>query len=164
MPSLVHATLDGDVTSAEHAAGPVRHRDVQGRPAAVHRVHSRGRNDNPLSGQPTVAALAMLVDHVGGLVNHHRRGPSEWTVSSELSLEPDALAQIAAAPDDPVVATARPCGRKGPNALGLCEITHRDSVIATATVRSFYIQAPGHLAKWPTGPTGPLPPGSLAER
>jgi len=125
-----------------------------------------GGMTNPLSGQPTVAALAMLVDHVGGLVNHHRRGPSEWTVSSELSLElaPDALAQIAAAPDDPVVATARSCGRKGPNALGLCEITHRDSVIATATVRSFYIQAPGHLAKWPTGPTGPLPPGSLAER
>ena len=111
-----------------------------------------GGMTNPLSGQPTVAALAMLVDHVGGLVNHHRRGPSEWTVSSELSLElaPDALAQTAAAPDDPVVATARPCGRKGPNALGLCEITHRDSVIATATVRSFYIQAPGHLAKWPT--------------
>ncbi len=37
-------------------------------------------------------------------------------------------------------------------------------MIATATVRSFYIQAPGHLAKWPEGPTGPLPPGSLADR
>jgi hypothetical protein len=91
-----------------------------------------GGMTNPPSGQPTVAALAMLVDHVGGLVNHHPRGPSEWTVSSELSLE------------------------VAPNALG--------SVIATATVRSFYVQAPGHLAKWPTGPTRALPPGSLAER
>ena len=50
------------------------------------------------------------------------------------------------------------------NALGLCEFTHGGSVIATATVRSFYIQAPGHLANWPDGPTGPLPSGSLADR
>jgi uncharacterized protein (TIGR00369 family) len=121
---------------------------------------------NPLTGTPTVAALAMLVDHIGGLVNHHRRGPGEWTVSSELSLElaPDALARIESAPEVPVTATGRPCGPKGPNALGLCELTHRDAVIATATVRSFYIQAPGHLAAWPDGPTGPLPSGSLADR
>jgi uncharacterized protein (TIGR00369 family) len=37
-------------------------------------------------------------------------------------------------------------------------------VVATATVRSFYIQAPGHLAPFPDGPAGPLPPGSLADR
>jgi len=87
-------------------------------------------------------------------------------VSSELSLElaPDALAQIAAAPETPVTATSRPCGRKGATALGLCEFSHRDSVIATATVRSFYISAPGHLTPFPDGPTGPLPPGSLADR
>lgn len=121
---------------------------------------------NPLSGMPTVAPLAMLVDHIGGLINHHRREPGEWTVSSDLSLElaPDALAQIASAPELPVVGTGRGCGRKGLNALGLCEFTHRGSVIATATVRSFYIDAPGDLAKWPEAPTGPVPPGSLADR
>lgn len=121
---------------------------------------------NPLTGSATIAPLAMLVDHIGGLINHHRREPGEWTVSSELSLElaPDALAQIASAPDVPVVGTGRACGCKGPNALGLCEFTHRDSVVATATVRSFYIQAPGHLPPFPDGPTGPLPPGSLADR
>jgi uncharacterized protein (TIGR00369 family) len=125
-----------------------------------------GGMTNPLTGDPTVAALAMLVDHVGGLINHHRRGAGEWTVSSELSLElaPDALAQITAAPEIPVTATSRPCGRKGATALGLCEFSHRDSVIATATVRSFYISAPGHLTPFPDGPTGPLPPGSLADR
>jgi uncharacterized protein (TIGR00369 family) len=87
-------------------------------------------------------------------------------VSSELSLElsPGALIQIASAPDVPVTGIGRPCGRKGTSALGLCEFTHRDSVVATATVRSFYIQAPGDLAKWPESPTGPLPPGSLADR
>jgi uncharacterized protein (TIGR00369 family) len=121
---------------------------------------------NPLTEMPTVAPLAMLVDHIGGLINHHRREPGEWTVSSELSLElaPDALTQITSAPELPVVGTGRPCGRKGPNALGLCEFTHRDSVVATATLRSFYIEAPGNLAKWPEGPTGPLPPGSLTDR
>ncbi|MFG1934954.1 PaaI family thioesterase [Mycobacterium sp. NPDC048908] len=121
---------------------------------------------NPLTGQPTVATLAMLVDHIGGLVNHHRRGPGEWTVSSELSLElaPDALPRLESAPEVPVYATGQPCGPKGRNALSLCELTHRDSVIGTATVRSFYIAAPEHLAAWPDGPTGPLPAGSLADR
>jgi uncharacterized protein (TIGR00369 family) len=121
---------------------------------------------NPLTGMPTVAAFTMLVDHIGGLVNQHRRGPDEWTVSSELSLElaPDALALIAGAPKVPVIATGRPCGRKGPNSLGLCELTHRDSVVATATMRSFYISAPCHLAELPEGPTGPLPPASLGDR
>jgi uncharacterized protein (TIGR00369 family) len=121
---------------------------------------------NPLTGKPTIAPLAMLVDHIGGLINHHRRGPDEWTVSSELSLElaPDALAQIAAAPDVAVTGTGRPFGRKGPNALGLCEFTHRDSVVATATVRSFYIKAPVDLTPFPDGPSGPLPVGSLADR
>src|SRR5689334_706931 len=46
-----------------------------------------GAMTNPLTGAATIAPLAMLVDHVGGLVNHHRRSPGEWTVSSELSLE-----------------------------------------------------------------------------
>ena len=60
-----------------------------------------GAMTNPLTGMPTVAPLAMLVDHIGGLVNHHRRGPGEWTVSSELSLElspdhPAAKANLAA--------------------------------------------------------------------
>ncbi len=125
-----------------------------------------GGMTNPLTGLPTIAPLAMLVDHIGGLLNHHRRESDEWTVSSELSLElaPDALAQIAAVPDFPVIGTGQPCGRKGANALGVCEFTHRDSVVATATVRSFYLEAPGHLTPFPDGPTGPLPPGSLADR
>ena len=86
----------GIVTSEE---GP--HRCIASIPA--------GGMLNPLTGMPTVAPLAMLVDHIGGLVNHHRRGPGEWTVSSELSLElaPDALTQIASAPELPVIATAQ---------------------------------------------------------
>lgn len=125
-----------------------------------------GEMTNPLTGAATVAPLAMLVDHVGGLVNHHRRGPDEWTVSSELSLEldPDAAAVIATAPDTPVVATARPFGAKSDVALALGELRHRDYLLATATVRSFYIRVPGYAAPFPDGPTGPLPPGTLTER
>ncbi|MGV0792033.1 PaaI family thioesterase [Mycolicibacterium sp. XJ1819] len=121
---------------------------------------------NPLTGAPTIAPLAMLADHAGGLVNHHRRAPQEWTVTSELSLEVGlgALEVIAAAPEVPVVATARPFGPKGSAALGVCEFTHRDTPLATATVRSFYIGAPDALAPFPDGPSGPPPPGSLADR
>lgn len=32
---------------------------------------------NPLMGTPTIAPLAMLVDHVCGLVNHRRRAADE---------------------------------------------------------------------------------------
>lgn len=121
---------------------------------------------NPLNGEATIAPLAMLVDHVGGLVNHRRRHDGEWTVSSELSLEvdPDALEVIAAAPEMPVVGHARPFGRKSDVALGLCELTHHGVALATATVRSFYIHVPGDLPPFPDGVTGPLPPGSLADR
>ena len=126
-----------------------------------------GGMTNPLTGAPTIAPLAMLVDHIGGMINHHRREPDEWTVSSELSLElRTGRARVdrrgAGGPGNR--RPARPCGRKGPNALGLCEFTHRGSVVATATVRSFYIKAPGHLTAFPEGPTGPLPAGTLADR
>ncbi|AMO58988.1 thioesterase superfamily protein [Mycolicibacterium phlei] len=121
---------------------------------------------NPLTGAPTIAPMAMLVDHICGLANHERRAPDEWTVSSELSLEvdPDAADIVAGAPDEPVVATARPVGRKTRVAIGVCELTHRDTVVATATVRSFYIPTPEDVAPFPEGPTGPPPAGTLAER
>jgi uncharacterized protein (TIGR00369 family) len=121
---------------------------------------------NPLTGAPTIAPLAMLVDHTCGLANHRRRHNGEWTVSSELSLEvrPDATDVVAAAPDEPVVATARPFGERGRVGLALCELTHRDVPLAAATVRSFFIDVPDDLADFPDGPTGPPPPGSLADR
>lgn len=121
---------------------------------------------NPLNGAATIAPLAMLVDHACGLVNHRRRGSDEWTVSSELSLEadPDAAEIVASAPDVPVVATARPFGDKSNVALARCELAHRDTVLAAATVRSFYIRTPGDVPPFPDGPIGPPPPGTLGER
>lgn len=120
---------------------------------------------NPLTGHPSIAPLAMLVDHTGGLINHARRGAQEWTVSSELSLEvvPEAAEVIAAAADEPVLGIAHPLGRKGRAALGLCELSVGGEVIATATVRSFYITVPASLAPWPEGPGGSLPGTRLDE-
>ncbi|PRC57266.1 phenylacetic acid degradation protein, partial [Mycobacterium sp. ITM-2017-0098] len=84
-----------------------------------------------LTGLPTVAPLAMLVDHVGGLINHARRADREWTVSSELSLEvaPEAGDIIAASPEQAVTAISRPLGRKNIAALGQCELTLGSEVI-----------------------------------
>lgn len=120
---------------------------------------------NPLTGTPTTAPMAMLVDHACGLVNHRRRADDEWTVSSELSLEADPASAeiIARAPDVPVVAVARPFGAKSDVALATCELSHRDTVLATATVRSFYIPSPD-IPPFPEGVVGPLPTGTLAER
>ncbi|GFG49741.1 phenylacetic acid degradation protein [Mycolicibacterium agri] len=107
---------------------------------------------NPVTGLPTVGPLAVLVDHAAGLVNHYRRAADEWTVTSELTLEiaPGALDVVAADPSSVAVATARPTGTRERSALGSCEITVGDTVIAVGTVRSVYITHPGEFAQeWP---------------
>ncbi|TRW88935.1 PaaI family thioesterase [Mycolicibacterium sp. 018/SC-01/001] len=122
---------------------------------------------NPITGLPTIAPLAMLVDHIGGAANHVRRGADEWTVSSELTLDvaPRALDTIAALPDRPVIGAARPVGPKGTTALALCELSLDGTVIATATVRSFYIPAPATFTTWPDdGTDAPTVGPQLADR
>ncbi len=95
----------------------------------------------------------MLVDHVGGLLNHCRRGADEWTVSSELSV--DVGARRRGDPRDGsdvrVVGTARPLGGKTGGALAVCELAVGTQQVATALVRSFYIQVPAGVTAWPTG-------------
>lgn len=107
---------------------------------------------NPLTGAPTVGPLAMLVDHIGGLANHRRRNPDEWTVTSELAIEftSTAATVIAGSAEQPVTAAARPFGPKGPASMSICELTCGRVPVATATVRSFHIRAPEHLGRWPT--------------
>ena len=107
---------------------------------------------NPLTGVPALGPLAVLVDHVAGLVNHYRRADEEWTVTSELSLEltPTCAALIADHPDTPVVGTARPVGSRSATALGECDLTVGATIVGTGTVRSYFIQAPAQLAAWPT--------------
>jgi uncharacterized protein (TIGR00369 family) len=62
-----------------------------------------------------------------------------------------------------VVATARPIGRKGTASLGLCELTHRDELIATGTVRSFHVKAPGRFTEWPDTTSHLAPHSGLAD-
>lgn len=93
---------------------------------------------NPFTGQPSIAALAVLVDDVAGRVNFYRRGEGQWTVSSELSLEmgPGAVESLMAAPEEPVVASARPLGPGGATWLAVCTLSHRSRVIGGGTVRT----------------------------
>jgi len=96
---------------------------------------------NPFTGLPTVAGLAVLVDDVAGRVNYDRCGRGQWTVSSELAVEmsPGAIDSILAAPDEPVVANARPVGPAGATLLAICTLTHRGTVIGGGTVRTMPI-------------------------
>jgi uncharacterized protein (TIGR00369 family) len=107
---------------------------------------------NPFTGLPSLAALAILVDDVGGRVNYYRRGQGAWTVSSELTVEisPGALESLAAGPQDPVVASARPVGPAGATLLSLCTLSHRGTVIGGGTVRTMPL---------PNGPDSPLGQG-----
>lgn len=104
---------------------------------------------NPFTGLPTVAGLAILVDDVAGRVNYYRRDRGVWTVSSELTVEmsPGAVDHLLAAPEQPVIATARPLGPAGATLLSICTLTHGGTVIGGGTVRTMPLAG---------GPDGPL--------
>jgi uncharacterized protein (TIGR00369 family) len=94
---------------------------------------------NPFNGAPTVGPLAILVDAAAGIVNHYRRRPGQWTVSSELSMDLslDGVGDL----DGVVLATAHALGPLGATSLGICTLTYGDKVIGGGTVRSFFIDA-----------------------
>lgn len=108
---------------------------------------------NPFTGLPTVAGLAILVDDVAGRVNYYRRGRGVWTVSSELTVEmsPGAVEHLLDAPDEPVIAHARPLGPAGATLLSICTLTHGGTVIGGGTVRTMPLAG---------GPDGPLDRGA----
>ena len=91
---------------------------------------------NPLTGASTLGPLAILVDAAAGIVNHYRRPPDQWTLSSELSMDlsPD-IGEL----DGPVLASAHTLGRRGTSSLGICTLTYHGTVIGSGTVRSFFI-------------------------
>jgi uncharacterized protein (TIGR00369 family) len=94
---------------------------------------------NPFTGAPTVGPLAILVDAAAGIVNHYRRRPGQWTVSSELSMDLslDGVADL----DGPVLATAHALGPLGATSLGTCTLSYDGTVMGAGTVRSFFIDA-----------------------
>ncbi|QEN16507.1 PaaI family thioesterase [Mycolicibacterium sp. ELW1] len=92
---------------------------------------------NPITGAPTLGPLAILVDAAAGIVNHYRRRPGEWTVSSELSMDL-SLGELPEL-DGPVLATAHAFGPLGATSLAVCTLTYGDTVIGGGTVRSFFI-------------------------
>jgi len=114
---------------------------VESRPAEAVAALSMpmDRFRNPFNGAPTVGPLAILVDAAAGIVNHYRRRPGQWTVSSELSMDLslDGVGDL----DGPVLATARAFGPLGATSLGICTLTYRGMVIGGGTVRSFFIDA-----------------------
>ena len=94
---------------------------------------------NPFTGAPTVGPLAILVDAAAGIVNHYRRRPGQWTVSSELSMDVslDGVGDL----DGHVLATGHALGPLGATSLGICTLTYGGKVIGGGTVRSFFIDA-----------------------
>src|SRR6202035_152874 len=93
---------------------------------------------NPFTGAPTVGPLAILVDAAAGIVNHYRRRPGQWTVSSELSMD---LSPDVGELDGPVLASAHARAPLGATWLGICTLSYRGEVIGGGTVRSFFIDA-----------------------
>lgn len=96
---------------------------------------------NPFTGLPAMGPLAILVDAVGGLVNHFWHEAHEWTVSSELAIElsPDASERATAPEAPPVLAVAKTLGPRSSTSLSLCELRCGQAVIGSATVRSYFI-------------------------
>lgn len=141
--------------------------NVESGPSRYAATMAIGDLRNPVTGSPTLAPLAVLVDHIAGFANHDRRPAGHWTVSSELAMEftPDAQALIATQPSVPVLADSRPVGSAGATSLSQCTLTHQGVEIGLATVRTFYITAAVHVPgafEQPTESGEPLPT-TLAE-
>lgn len=121
---------------------------------------------NPFTGLPTIAGLAVLVDDVAGRVNYDRCEQGQWTVSSELVVEmsPGAIDSILAAPDEPVVASARPVGPGGATLLAVCTLSHHGIVIGGGTVRTMPLAGGPDEPLWRgNDPLVRTPDTSLAE-
>lgn len=113
--------------------------------------------DNPFTATPSLAPLAVLVDHITGFTNHLRRPDGHWTVSSELAMEftPDAQARLAADPATPVLAESRPVGAASATSLSVCDLSHGGVGIGVGTVRTFYIAVSAPAAPEREGRTDP---------
>jgi uncharacterized protein (TIGR00369 family) len=105
------------------------------------------RYRNPLTGAPTIGPLAILVDAAAGIVNHYRRRPDQWTVSSELSMDVclEGLGDL----DGPVLATAHALSPLGSTSLGICTLSYDGTVIGSGTVRSFFVDTEPRSSEWP---------------
>lgn len=120
------------------------------------------RYRNPLTGAPALGQLAILVDAAAGIVNHYRRRPNQWTVSSELSMDL-SLGHIKDL-DGPVLATAHASGPLGTTSLGICALSYDGTVIGSGTVRSFYIDADVDVPDWPAETLDLSPQTPIADR
>lgn len=137
-----------------HAADPAAATASMSMPMARYR--------NPLTGAPTLGPLAILIDAAAGIVNHYRRRPGQWTVSSELSMDL-SLGDIGDL-DGPVLATAHAFGPLGATSLGICTLTYDGIVIGGGTVRSFFIDADVGDPEWPAETLDLTPETPIADR
>lgn len=124
-----------------------------------------GGDRNPFTGMPTMGALPIMLDAVGGEVNHFRRDVGEWTVTSELALElsPEACDIALSDPHASVVAYGTALGPRGAGSLAVCTLTYGDAVIGGATVRSFYIRPDDVNDEKPFDPLVKTPLTTLAD-
>lgn len=105
---------------------------------------------NPLTGLPSVAALAILVDDAGGRANFFRRRQG-WTVSSELTVELNAAAadSLLRFPDEPVVAKAQPVGDSRTPMLSTCTLSHHGELIGSGAVHTMPLGGDGAAVPGP---------------
>jgi uncharacterized protein (TIGR00369 family) len=79
-------------------------------------------------------------------------------------MSPGAIDSILAAPDEPVVASARPLGPGGATLLAVCTLTHRGTIIGGGTVRTMpLVGGPDEPQRRGDDPLVRTPDTSLAE-
>jgi uncharacterized protein (TIGR00369 family) len=123
---------------------------------------SMSRYRNPFTGAPTIGPLAILVDAAAGIVNHYRRRPGQWTVSTELSMDVtlDGLGDL----DGPVLATAHAFSPIGSTSLGICTLSYDGTEIGSGTVRSFFVDTEARDSGWPAETLDLAAGPSIADR
>lgn len=119
---------------------------------------------NPSTGAPTIAALALLVDDAGSIVNFSRR-QGRWPITSELAIDysPAGLEQVLSNDTAPVTLQAHVVASTPDAGLASCDLRHAGIRIAAATVRSLFMPVKSISSEYPDETLVKTADTSLAE-
>jgi uncharacterized protein (TIGR00369 family) len=114
----------------------------------------------PLTGLPSLGALAVLLDGAGGLSNHWMRPEGAWTITSELSLDLHRSAMSGGA----VVARSKLIAADAAHALSFTSLSVNDVEIGSGMLRSLFVREGPQEPDRPCDPIGLLPELTLLDR
>jgi acyl-coenzyme A thioesterase PaaI-like protein len=152
-------------TNPIHARFGITLVDWDGDTRSAETAFAGGGSMNPLTGEPTTAQLALIVDDIGSRVNFDpARDHSPFTTESTLVVTAAAVDASSGANPPSVRTVGRPVGGHDTDSLAACTVSASGAVIASAFVRTIHTRtAPAMAVALGLASDQGVRPASLAE-